>query len=349
MSKTAMPRAISNKIRFSRKIVYFIESIVSYKGDSMQNRFLLQKIQEGLGFATSMFRFLFFLMGFTLSLQSNPFSAASPAQQKSEKVWFLSESQMKKFGSETVVFLDTRSIFNRIRNRHSFAKTFSWEEISLEKSPNKGKLKPKEEILKILKSYGIQTNTTVFVIGDGIDGWGEEGRLVWSLREVGIHNSFWIEEGGLNQLAESFKSQNANPKDQKLLKSNPNETLSVSKEDIQNNRLNSNFKILDVREEREFAGSTPYGETRGGHIPGANHLYFKDLFDSQGKLKSKEQVRSLLFKKNISEKDTIVAYCTGGVRSAFVVGVLRSYGFDAKNYPGSMWEWSADSNLPLIK
>jgi thiosulfate/3-mercaptopyruvate sulfurtransferase len=43
----------------------------------------------------------------------------------------------------------------------------------------------------------------------------------------------------------------------------------------------------------------------------------------------------------------IVAYCHGGSRSAMAVQVLRSLGYDARNYLGSWHEWSRHDDLPL--
>ncbi|MGF1520500.1 MAG: rhodanese-like domain-containing protein [Nodosilinea sp.] len=48
-----------------------------------------------------------------------------------------------------------------------------------------------------------------------------------------------------------------------------------------------------------------------------------------------------MLERDISRDAAILAYCTSGVRSAWLTAVLVDMGFDAKNYPGSMWEWSA--------
>jgi thiosulfate/3-mercaptopyruvate sulfurtransferase len=112
-------------------------------------------------------------------------------------------------------------------------------------------------------------------------------------------------------------------------------------------RLNSPVQVVDSREAREYAGKTPYGETRGGHLPGAIHFYFKRCLDGQGKLKSHSELLVELRDLGIQPHRPTVVYCTGGVRSAFLVGVLQHLGFsDVRNYPGSTWEWSA-AGYPL--
>ena len=74
--------------------------------------------------------------------------------------------------------------------------------------------------------------------------------------------------------------------------------------------------IIDTRERREFDGETPYGERRGGHLPGAVHLHYRDLLDSEGQLLGRDEVRKRLVALGVSQDRQTVVYCTGGVRSA---------------------------------
>jgi rhodanese-related sulfurtransferase len=91
---------------------------------------------------------------------------------------------------------------------------------------------------------------------------------------------------------------------------------------------------------------TPYGESRGGHVPEAKHLFYKALLDSDGKVLPRDQIKAKLFEIGVKEDDKVVSYCTGGVRAAFGTVLLNNAGIAARNYAGSMWEWSA---LPLNK
>ncbi|NES07095.1 MAG: hypothetical protein F6K22_32415 [Okeania sp. SIO2F4] len=125
----------------------------------------------------------------------------------------------------------------------------------------------------------------------------------------------------------------------------------MSQNELKANLENNNLVIIDTRELREYAGKTPYGEQRGGHIPGAVHIYFKDWLDNNGMLLSRDKILEMLAKKGITRDKNFVTYCTGGVRSAWSSSVLVDLGFQVKNYSGSMWEWSAsDADIyPLNK
>ncbi|MDO9023236.1 rhodanese-like domain-containing protein, partial [Zwartia sp.] len=101
---------------------------------------------------------------------------------------------------------------------------------------------------------------------------------------------------------------------------------------------------------REYAGQTPYGEGRGGHLPGATNVWFKSFLKSDGYLKSREEITRLLLEHGITDKNEIIVYCSGGFRSAWVMSVLNDYGYQVKNYAGSMWQWSDRNFLrfPLV-
>jgi thiosulfate/3-mercaptopyruvate sulfurtransferase len=100
------------------------------------------------------------------------------------------------------------------------------------------------------------------------------------------------------------------------------------------------FALLDVRTPEEFDGS--HGkpcDPRQGHIPGARNL---DVYRLMAM--SPDELRSEL---DLEPGAEIVAYCHGGSRSAIATQVLRSFGFDARNYVGSWHEWSRHDGLPV--
>jgi thiosulfate/3-mercaptopyruvate sulfurtransferase len=124
----------------------------------------------------------------------------------------------------------------------------------------------------------------------------------------------------------------------------------VSKEELKKLIQGENTVIIDSRSPREYRGRNPHGETRGGHIPGAINLHYREFLDPQGKLLSRETILAELAAKGVSPEAQIVIYCTGGIRSAWLTVVLVDLGFNAQNYAGSMWEWSAgdEREYPLL-
>lgn len=115
----------------------------------------------------------------------------------------------------------------------------------------------------------------------------------------------------------------------------------VKRDDLKGLLGTPNLVVIDAREPREYEGKTPYGETRGGHVPGARHIWYKDLLDKDGKLLPRAEIEKRLAALGASKDTPIVAYCTGGIRSGWFTSVLNDLGYTARNYAGSMWEWSA--------
>ena len=108
--------------------------------------------------------------------------------------------------------------------------------------------------------------------------------------------------------------------------------------------------MLDVRTAVEFAGATPYGESRGGHLPNAKHLDWRSLLDEGGRIRSSARITRALEDAGIDPGQEVITYCTAGVRSAFVAVILGARGVgQVRNYDGSLLEWSADPSAVVTR
>jgi thiosulfate/3-mercaptopyruvate sulfurtransferase len=97
--------------------------------------------------------------------------------------------------------------------------------------------------------------------------------------------------------------------------------------------------LLDVRTDVEYEGTDGYPcDPRQGHIPGSRHVEMNELMQA-----SPERVHEII---GLPQGAEIVAYCHSGSRSAMVAVVLRSAGYNARNYVGSWHEWSRHDDLP---
>lgn len=275
----------------------------------------------------------------------------------SQKGWFVSAQQAHTLLKKGAILWDARKE-KAFRQMHiQGAQHTSWQHFSEAKGPYHGRLLKDTSILnRKLQVLGVDAKRPILVYGDPSQGWGEEGRLVWMLRTFG-HTQASVIDGGYRALSQvkglgqTSTIQSARRGSFTIQRTTRWEIFHthLKKQTVQQ-QFPQKATLIDTRELREYQGKTPYGESRGGHIPGAQHVYYKDLLTAQGFLHPRNRLLKLLKRKGITPEKPVVAYCTGGIRSGWLVAVLFDLGFkDVKNYAGSMWEWSSfpAKNYPL--
>ena len=99
--------------------------------------------------------------------------------------------------------------------------------------------------------------------------------------------------------------------------------------------------VLDVRSREEYTGEAGYPcDPRQGHIPGAAHLEWTELYAGEGRPHDADTIRALLAERGVDPDSDIVTYCHSGQRSELAAVALRSAGLAVENYEGSWHEWS---------
>jgi len=204
-----------------------------------------------------------------------------------------------------------------------------------------------EGLARRLAGFGVDANRPVVVYGNARKGWGEEGRIVWMLAYLG-HPQARLLDGGWEAWLDA--KQPVSVADERPLTGRfhavPQTALRAGVADVEGARRGGGV-VLDVRSDAEWRGATPYHEARGGHIPGAVHVEWKELLDRRGRL-DPDAARARLLAAGVKPADRVITYCTGGVRSAEAWVILRALGYaEVRNYDGSWFEWSADASRPV--
>ncbi len=264
--------------------------------------------------------------------------------------WVIEADEARALLAAGALLLDTRGEELRTAVPLMGSTAVTWQEFSVPDLPNKGHLLSDDaELTDKLRALGVSAGVPVVVVADSANSWGEDGRIVWTLRTLGHPQSFLVNGGVVALLAGGDLSLTAPtvPGDFIVARTG---AFEIGKEELAGLIGQPDVVILDTREPREYAGATPYGETRGGHIPGAKHVYFKDLIGGDGRILQGETLKARLADLGVSETTQVVSYCTAGIRSGFVTAVLKTAGVNARNYAGSMWEWSAEDSTayPLV-
>lgn len=216
-----------------------------------------------------------------------------------------------------------------------------WTKFSRSDYPHQGELLRDDRALtEKLQALGIDRDRPVVVVGNPENGWGQDGRIVWMLRTLG-HEQTALVDGGYEALLEVGIDRDLVPPQRGNFVVKRRDRWVIDRDELKARFASGEVAILDARTPREYAGATPYRETRGGHVPGAISLHYREFIGEDGRIISRSQIVSRLEDAGVTPETAIVTYCTGGVRSGWLTAVLADLGYEVKNYAGSMWEWAA--------
>lgn len=271
---------------------------------------------------------------------------------------FVDVDEARRLLDEGAVLLDARDSDAYEREHLSGARSAPWSHVV--EGEKRGDVSTNDADLgERLAYWGLHGERTVIVAGawrgtPEDPSWGEEGRVWWTLRYLGHRNvvvlyggwraardAGWATEPGLD-----IQRLDLPPEEQ--FPPYPVERDAAIHADIEEVVAAAmQGTLLDTRNPVEFEGASLYGEERGGRVPGAQSAWWVSFFDAAGNLRSPDEVEARFAELGITRDETSVAYCTGGVRSGFVVLLAHALGYPMANYDGSMWEWSADPERPM--
>ena len=270
------------------------------------------------------------------------------AADDEEVAWIVSADEaLEIVDQHNPTILDTRGSIAFKWEHLSGAVRANWSDFTPGDKSRRGELLADDDTLQTrLRSLGVSDDRPVLVVGSPPDNWGENGRIVWMLRTLG-HDRVALVDGGWSALeqagADGVMGWSADPGPGDFTVDRQ-PRWSIQRDELRGHLASNDFTLVDTRTRREYDGATPHGESRAGHLPGAIHLHYKTLLTSEGTLKPTERIRSILDERGITSDQPVVAYCTGGVRSAWLVAVFQHLGYDdVRNYAGSTLEWASSS------
>ena len=97
--------------------------------------------------------------------------------------------------------------------------------------------------------------------------------------------------------------------------------------------------LLDTRSEGEHRGTVVRAK-RGGTIPGAVHVEWKDNLTADGEFKPAAELCAMYEAAGVTPDREVITFCQGGYRAAHSYVELRLLGYPkVRNYTGSWGEW----------
>jgi thiosulfate/3-mercaptopyruvate sulfurtransferase len=204
---------------------------------------------------------------------------------------------------------------------------------------------------------GITPEETVVFYGDNFNWWAAYALWVFSL--FGHEDLRLLDGGRAKWVAE------ARPLDTDVPEPEPAEYPVPPRDDRKIRAFmadvlphsESNEPLIDVRSPEEFRGERLHmpdypneGALRGGHIPGAKNVPWKQAANEDNTFKTADELKALYQGEfGLSPSDAVIAYCRIGERSSHTWFVLTHLlGFErVRNYDGSWTEYGNAVKVPI--
>lgn len=202
-------------------------------------------------------------------------------------------------------------------------------------------------IQQLLGNAGVDRSKHVVVYDDGrfIDA----GRMFWVLEVYG-HQGVQLLDGGFSAweaLGLAISTETSLPEAKAFFAVAQPDKL-VTKLSMRLATKNNDVTIIDARSAKEFSGKKSISN-RFGHIPQAINIpWDANLTEDTNTPFIREITELQELYAGLDRSKKIVTYCNKGKQSSFSYFILREMGYDVAHYDGSWFEWSMDSNLPIV-
>ncbi len=258
------------------------------------------------------------------------------------------EAAKEEMGDENVLLVDCRGADKAKKETIEGAVATDWKELGTcgdsygkEGDEGWGKIPEASELAKRLGKLGMSKDKKIILLGETLDGWGDDARVLWELVAAGYTDVRMVDGGyaALKEAGAPTQKGASEPEAAEVSIDSIDMTHVMETEELMADY--DSYKVVDVRTDEEYEGAVKYHEAQGGHLPGAIHIRYTDLFRENGTLRSKADIEKVLTDAGISKEDKIVTYCTGGIRSAYSQLVFEMAGYENTwNYDQSFWRWA---------
>ncbi len=276
---------------------------------------------------------------------------------------------------EDPVILDVRSTFDFNLSHVPSAVNVRWEDFAQQDPNSRGVLdKDLFGIARRLALVGITPNSKVLILGKGHAGNGEEGRVAWTLRVLGIKNIYTLDHSELRSLRVQDTPAIQN---KAMWKPEVDETLMVDVNTFKNmvtgqvprrqfpskarskalqlpsqvadkittanifglpmDEAQKRLVVIDARSAELF--STENLKQKKAVVANVVNIPWKNFYSEKGLVL--DSVKNKLIENKITRENVIFVISNHGLESGAVTFALRSLGYDkSANFAGGYEQWN---------
>jgi len=213
------------------------------------------------------------------------------------------------------------------------------------------------QLEQLIGRLGIDNESEVIIvpIGQGPGEMAVATRIYWSLYIAGLDN-LSILNGGLigyynTYGAEGLTGGSDSKPDAKQFKIKLREQELMNMDKVQE-YIDSGYELLDARSQAEYRGEVAgSAKERPGSLPGAKNIPFNTLMNQKGDaFLDIDAIRALYTAADMPTEGAQLAYCHSGHRASLAWFVSHELlgNKEALMYDGSMLEWAATPDRPLV-
>jgi len=212
-----------------------------------------------------------------------------------------------------------------------------------------------EDFARAMSGLGIGDDTIVVAYDDS--GGGTAGRLVVMLRMLG--RSAALLDGGMRGWSGPLETGPAAAAGAAQFSAAPWPTGRFATADETGASARDGAAVLDARAVERFRGEVVVADPRPGHIPGARSAPWTTVLDTDGRLRSPEELRQhfeRLTTGGTADGDgpvqgarsaDVIAYCGSGVSACMNLVAMERAGLSpARLFVASWSGWSSDPDRP---